>query len=126
MVWTYLARIRRLEGRVHAVGVRRLVDVDGVEAVAVSGLPSLVADLLAAITDEDERGTHPGARGRGPTGVRPHRRQSLSHSVESWIHPMRGVLRRLSPRWVHDIKSKGSGMDATYDPTVYDEPDFAD
>ncbi|MET9109417.1 hypothetical protein [Streptomyces zhihengii] len=30
--------------------------VDGVEAVAVSGLPSLVADLMAAITDEDKRG----------------------------------------------------------------------
>ncbi|MBM9624770.1 hypothetical protein [Streptomyces zhihengii] len=36
--------------------MRRLVDVDGVEAVAVSGLPSLVADRMAAITDHDKRG----------------------------------------------------------------------
>ncbi|WP_147991315.1 hypothetical protein [Streptomyces sp. t39] len=36
--------------------MRLLVDVDGAEAVAVSGLPSLVADLPAPTTDEDERG----------------------------------------------------------------------
>ncbi|MGW1137216.1 hypothetical protein [Streptomyces zhihengii] len=44
-------------GRVHVVGVRRLVAVDGVEAVTVTGLPSLLADQLAAIADETERGT---------------------------------------------------------------------
>ncbi|MET9109596.1 hypothetical protein [Streptomyces zhihengii] len=43
-------------GRVYVVGVRRLHSVDGVEAVTVTGLPSLVADQLAAITDETERG----------------------------------------------------------------------